>query len=80
MKTVFAAILAAFFMKKEEVVMDKNTKKDFKDSFETLVIVMLSIFFVAVMNEKCSNVLQKEKKQKPKNYNIYKNKWLWLKK
>ena len=39
--------------------MENKTKKDFKESFGIFTIVALSMLFVAGVNRKCSDVIQK---------------------
>ena len=56
--------------------MKDETKKDFKDTFDTIVIVLLSAVLVTVINKQCSGLMQKvtgtkiEKIQKVKNQTI----------
>lgn len=56
--------------------MKYETKKDFKDTFDTIVIVLLSAVLVTVINKQCSGLMQKatgtkiEKIQKVKNKTI----------
>ena len=48
---------AVFLWKKR---LSKMTKKEFKDTFETVGIALICTLFVISANKKCSNMTQKE--------------------
>ena len=52
-------MLAVFLIEKRVCVMNENTKKDLKDSFENGVIALLCVLFVMSMNNRCSSMMHK---------------------